>query len=209
MALINSNLLNDLVDGFINNKPLTNEQLTLLSTNVMEYLKMNNIQIDITNEYILDNINKEPYKFIDNKINTDEEFKEHLKTLFKNLPYEYIFKYIFKKNLNVLTKEITTIPTELSEWIKSIYTIFFNNYKENYIKYKKHNNLIVNKRINRKLFILSNGQSTSDFLDKSFLDKNYYAESDDIINLFIDYYVNNYDIYLTMNSNPFIFKNVN
>jgi len=208
MELINRNLLNDLVDGFINNKPLTNEQLTLLSNNVMEYLKMNNIHIDITNEYILDNINKEPYKFIDNKLNSDDELKEHLIMLFKKLPYEYIFKYIFKKNLNFLTKEINTIPSELSEWTKSIYTIFFNNYKENYIKYKKHNNLIVNKRINRKLFILSNGQSTSDFLDKSFLDKNDYDEADDIINLFIDYYTNNYESKFIGNILYFINKDI-
>jgi len=167
----------NLVDAFINNNPLTDKQLVDLNDSVIEYLMNNNIHIDITNQYILDNVNKELYKFIDSKLNSDEQLKTYLNELFKNVSYEYIYMHIKK----------------IDVYMKEIYTIFFNNYKENYIKYKKYYNLIVNSSIVRKLFIYSNGQSTSDFLDKVFLDKNYHDEVDDIINLFIDYYTNNYE----------------
>ena len=167
----------NLVDAFINNNPLTDKQLVDLNDSVIEYLMNNNIQIDITNQYILDNVNKELYKFIDSKLNSDEQLKTHLNELFKNVSYEYIYMHIKK----------------IDVYMKEIYTIFFNNYKENYIKYKKYYNLIVNSSIVRKLFIYSNGQSTSDFLDKVILDKNYHDEVDDIINLFIDYYTDNYE----------------
>ena len=185
MELVNYDEKN-LVDKFLDNDPLTKSQLIELNNELLEFLNILNIKINITNEYILANLNQETIKFIDTKLNSDNELNIYLNNLYKTSHYQDIYDYIFYKRLYVHMKEI--------------YTIFFNNYEKSYNKYRQYNNIIVSGGIISKLLTSLNGLSVKDFLDKSFQsDKSLDNKEDNkedknnIIDIFIDYYVNNYD----------------